>query len=157
MAEDKTMEGIHNDLIKKYHVLCKGLGLTQEERLVMLSAYGVESSKDMDTHDLLDLIAKLNKDLNKQHKADESDRLRKQVMAAIGNWLRSQGKYSNASIIKGIACRASGKEDFNKIPRERLRNLVHLFNNKVKDAETVEGITSGKIVPLIPKEREEDE
>jgi len=44
-------------------------------------------------------------------------------------------------VIKGIACRASGYDDFNKIPKERLRNLYYAFNNKVKDAKRVNSLT----------------
>ena len=38
-------------------------------------------------------------------------------------------------MIKSIACRATGYKEFNKIPKERLRNVAHAFNYKVKDAE----------------------
>lgn len=59
-------------------------------------------------------------------------------MAAIGSWLKMCGKESNATVIKAIACRATKHDDFNKIPLERLRNLVHLFNNKIKDRDAVD-------------------
>lgn len=143
------MELIHNDIIKRYHTLCGRLGMTQDEKLEVLRAYGVESSRDMDTHDLLDLCAKLSDDLNKRQHTDESEKLRKRVMAAIGGYMKANGKYCNASIIKAIACRATKHTDFNKIPRERLRNLVYLFNNKLADKEEVESIISGKVVPFV--------
>ena len=147
--EDKTMEQIHNDIIKRYHTLCGKLGLTQDEKHEMLGAYGVESSRDMDTHDLLDLCAKLSKDLNKRQHTDEKDKLRKRVMAAVGGYLKANGKPCNASIIKAIACRATRHNDFNKIPRERLRNLVYLFNDKLADKQEVESIVSGRLVPFV--------
>ncbi len=150
--EDRTMENIHTDIIKRYHTLCSRLGLTQDEKHEMLSAYGVGSSKDMDTHDLLDLCAKLSDDLNKRQHTDECEKLRKRVMAAIGSYLKASGRHSNATIIKAIACRATKHDDFNKIPRERLRNLVYLFNNKQEDKEEVESIVNGKVVPFVPKE-----
>ena len=62
-------------------------------------------------------------------------------MAAIGSWLKMCGRESNATVIKAIACRASKHSDFNKIPLERLRNLVYLFNNKVKDRDAVDDVT----------------
>ena len=49
-------------------------------------------------------------------------------------------------MIKGIACRATGYDDFNKIPRERLRNVIALFNNKVKDGERVDKIKAAQDV-----------
>lgn len=70
-------------------------------------------------------------------------------MAAIGGYLRMIGKESNASVIKGIACRATGYADFNKIPRERLRNLVGAFNNKVKDAQSVEDIANALMLQTL--------
>ena len=97
----------------------------------------MESSRDIDTHALIDICAKLSAQVNDKNGVD-IDKLRKRCMAAIGAWLRATGKYQNADIIKGIACRATGHDDFNKIPRERLRNIIATFNNKLKDAEAVE-------------------
>ncbi|MBP3534819.1 MAG: hypothetical protein J6J53_02260, partial [Muribaculaceae bacterium] len=42
--------------------------------------------------------------------------------------------------------RASGYNDFNKIPRERLRNLIATFNNKVKDARAVDALTDALLM-----------
>lgn len=42
--------------------------------------------------------------------------------------------------------RASGYADFNKIPRERLRNLIATFNNKVKDARAVDALTNAMLM-----------
>ncbi|MBQ9357533.1 MAG: hypothetical protein IJT98_09640 [Prevotella sp.] len=149
------MDAIHRDLLKKYHTLCTVLGMTDADKEATLAAYGVDSSRDLDTHDLIDLCAKLSGEANKKAGTDDMDRLRKRVMAAIGSWLKSEGKFANSDIIKGIACRATGHSEFNKIPRERLRNLIGAFNNKVKDAEAVAELTkeNPKVIPLIPKEQ----
>lgn len=117
------------------HLLCALLVQQYDAR----ASYGVESSRDIDTHDLIDICGKLSAQLNKKQDND-TDKLRKRVMAAIGSWLRSTGRTSNASIIKGIACRCTGYNDFNKIPRERLRNLIGLFNNKQTDARQTEAV-----------------
>ena len=137
MAENKTMDKIHKGILKKFHTLCSVLGMTEDEKRTLVQSYGVDSSRDMDTHDLVNVCAQLSERVNKKTGTDDLDKLRKRVMASIGNYLRMMGKESNASIIKGIACRATGHEDFNKIPRERLRNLIGAFNNKVKDTQTV--------------------
>lgn len=142
MAENKTMDEIHRGILKKFHTLCHVLGLTDDEKRTIVESYGVESSRDMDTHDLIDVCARLAEQANQKTGTADLDKLRKRVMAAIGNYLRTVGKESNASIIKGIACRATGYTDFNKIPRERLRNLVGAFNNKVKDTQSVEDIAN---------------
>lgn len=149
------MDAIHRDLLKKYHTLCTVLGMTDADKEATLAAYGVDSSRDLDTHDLIDLCAKLSGEANKKAGTDDMDRLRKRVMAAIGSWLKSEGKFANSDIIKGIACRATGHSEFNKIPRERLRNLIGAFNNKVKDAEAVAELTkeNPKVIPFIPKEQ----
>lgn len=153
MKENKTMDEIHRGLLKKFHTLCSVLGMSDEEKRGIIEAYGVESSRDIDTHALVDLCAKLSRQAGGQ-KQQDYDKLRKQCMAAIGRWLRMSGRECNATIIKAIACRAAKRTDFNKIPLERLRNLVHLFNNKVKDHDAVDEVTTPqkKIIFLYPTE-----
>lgn len=149
MAENKTMDEIHRGILKKFHTLCHVLGLTDDEKRTIVESYGVESSRDMDTHDLIDVCASLAEQANKKTGTADLDKLRKRVMAAIGGYLRTIGKESNASVIKGIACRATGYADFNKIPCERLRNLVGAFNNKVKDAQSVEDIANALMLQTL--------
>lgn len=149
MAENKTMDEIHRGILKKFHTLCHVLGLTDDEKRTIVESYGVESSRDMDTHDLIDVCASLAEQANRKTGTADLDKLRKRVMAAIGGYLRTIGKESNASVIKGIACRATGYTDFNKIPRERLRNLVGAFNNKVKDAQSVEDIANALMLQTL--------
>lgn len=149
MAENKTMDEIHRGILKKFHTLCHVLGLTDDEKRTIVESYGVESSRDMDTHDLIDVCASLAEQANRKTGTADLDKLRKRVMAAIGGYLRTIGKERNASVIKGIACRATGYADFNKIPRERLRNLVGAFNNKVKDAQSVEDIANALMLQTL--------
>lgn len=154
MKETKEMDAIHRNALKQFHTLCTKLGMSADEKSALLEGYGVESSRDLDTHDLVDLCGKLSAQVNQKQGAGDMDKLRKRVMASIGGWLRSEGKESSAGIIKAIACRATGHTEFNKIPRERLRNLIGAFNNKVKDSEAVSALTSGKVIvlPLPPKD-----
>lgn len=140
------MDTIHRDILKKFHTLCTVLGLTDDEKRAIVESYGVESSRDMDTHDLINVCAKLSEQANGQIGHGELDKLRKRTMAAIGSYLKSVGKASNSTVIKGIACRATGHTDFNKIPKERLRNLIAAFNNKVKDARSVDAIANAMLV-----------
>jgi hypothetical protein len=148
MTENRTMDRIHRDILKKFHTLCGVLGLTADEKFAIVESYGVDSSRDMDTHDLIDVCAKLSAQANKKT-GDETDKLRKRVMAAIGGYLRAAGKESNATLIKGIACRATGYDNFNRIPKERLRNLVATFNNKVKDAQAVDDIARAMLAQTL--------
>lgn len=133
------MDKIHKGVLRKFHTLCSLLGLTDAEKRAIVESFGVESSADMDTHALIDVCASLSKQLD-GGRGDRLDKLRKRAMAAIGGYLRATGRESSATVIKGIACRATGHTDFNRIPRERLRNLVAAFNNKVKDAQAVNRI-----------------
>ena len=146
MAENKTMDSIHKGILKKFHTLCSVLGLSEDEKRAIVESYGVESSRDMDTHDLINVCANLSEQANKKNGTGDLDKLRKRVMAAIGSYLHSVGKESNASIIKGIACRATEYEEFNKIPRERLRNLIATFNNKVKDKQGVNDVLASMML-----------
>ena len=146
MAENKTMDSIHRGLLKKFHTLCSILNLTDDEKHAIVESFGVESSRDIDTHDLVDICAKLSDQANARERSGDIDKLRKRLMAAIGGYLKATNQASNASIIIGIACRASGYKDFNKIPRERLRNLIAAFNNKVKDAEAVDDVVTAMML-----------
>lgn len=140
--ENKTMDEIHRGLLKKFHTLCSVLGLSAEEKAAIAESYGVESSRDIDTHDLVNICAKLSAQANQKQGTGDMDKLRKRAMAAIGQYLTKSGRKSNATMIKAIACRATGHTEFNKIPRERLRNIIALFNNKVKDSEAVDKLTA---------------
>lgn len=112
------MDKIHNGVLRKFHTLCSRLGLTEAEKRAIVESFGVESSADIDTHALIDVCASLSKQLEGD-KGDQMDKLRKRAMAAIGGYLRKIDKESNAEIIKGIACRSTGYQSFNKIPAEQ--------------------------------------
>lgn len=138
MTENKTMDSIHKGLLKKFHTLCSILGIDADGKRAIVESYGVESSRDIDTHDLVDLCAKLSEHM--EGSDTELSKQRKRTMASIGNWLRHMKLESSAEIIKGIACRATGYAEFNKIPKERLRNVAYTFNQKVKDAEQIDKV-----------------
>lgn len=133
------MDKIHNGLLRKFHTLCSRLRLTEAEKRAIVESFGVESSADIDTHALIDVCASLSRQLE-GNKGDQMDKLRKRAMAAIGGYLRKIDRPGNAEIIKGIACRATGYQSFNKIPAERLRNLYNAFRNKQKDIDAAESM-----------------
>ena len=147
--ENKTMDQIHRGLLKKFHTLCSVLGLTDDQKKDILSSWGVESSRDLTQHQLIDICAKLSEQVNHKDGSASLDKLRKQVIAAIGSWLRETYQSQGISKIKGIACRATGYGDFNKIPRERLRNLIATFNNKTKDKKSVEALTDAMLAQAL--------
>ena len=129
-----------------FHTLCTVLGLETEAKRAMLASWGGESSRDLSQHQLIDICAKLSEQVDHKQGTARLDKLRKQLIASIGRWLRETGQAEGLSKIKGIAMRASGYNDFNKIPRERLRNLIATFNNKVKDARAVDALTDALLM-----------
>lgn len=134
-----VMEQQHKWLLRKFHTLCTRLHIDAESKMAMLAGYGVESSKDMSHLDLMELCAKLDAQLNPEQAA--TDKIRKRVIAAIGGYLRTIGKDGrDIAYIKSIACRATGYDNFNKIPPERLTNVYNSFLNKQKDAKSVNDI-----------------
>lgn len=134
-------------LLRQFHTLCTRLGMTEDEKRALIESYGVESSKDIDNHDLMDLCHTLELQLNKG--AKEADRLRKRVIASIGGWLRLTGKQHTIDTIKSIACRATGYSDFNKIPTERLRNLYNCFLQKQRDEKAIQNIADEYIAGML--------
>lgn len=127
-------------LLRQFHTLCSRLHLSAEEKTAIIEGYGVESSADIGNDDLLTICRALEGRLDKD--ALKMDRLRKQAIAAIGGWLRMQGKEEGIARIKAIACRATRYENFNKIPAERLRNLYNTFLNKQKDSKTIDELVN---------------
>ena len=53
------METEKNRLIRKFHALLSKHGISNEEKQAMLASYGVTSSRDMNTYELLELCGKL--------------------------------------------------------------------------------------------------
>jgi len=113
-------------LVRKFHALLAQNGMGQDAKEALLIAYDVDSTKDLSVESLGRICEGLEQEPNKW---------RKRVMAAIGGWLGSQGRESNAQIIKAIACRASGYSYFNSIPVSRLRDIYNEFNKKQKVAK----------------------
>ena len=73
MTENKTMDAIHRNILKKFHTLCSVLGLTEAEKRAIVESYGVDSSRDMDTHDLIDVCGKLSQQVDARKGTGEMD------------------------------------------------------------------------------------
>lgn len=126
-------------LIKKFHTLLGKANIDSDGKEAILSAYNVESTKDLTVGELIEVCNAI--DTRANPRLAELDKYRKRLMASIGGWLRAMTVSSNGAKIKAIACRASGKSDFNDIPLEQLRSLYAAFNKKQKDLAMVENIT----------------
>lgn len=138
-----TTDQRHARLVKRYHTIATRIGLDKSDRDLIMESYGVESSIDLSVDELEELCAALEKDHSP--KAAVLDKLRKQVMASIGGWLRTISQESDAQRIKAIACRATGHKRFNDIPAERLRNIYHTFLNKQKDFKAVNQLAADEL------------
>lgn len=133
------METEKNKLIKKFHTLLGKLGMNNETKEALLyDNFKVTSSKDLTAHQLLALCNALSLQMNK----DDMDAKRKQLIAAIGGWLRSMGMSEGLDKIKAIACRAAECKDFNRISEERLNSLYYAFKKKQRDVRNVEELTT---------------
>jgi len=130
-------------LIKKFHTLLSKQNNPAESKAAILHSYGVGSTKDLTNAQLINACNALNMVLNPE--LQDLDKLRKQLMASIGAWLRAMGRVGNKQLIKAIACRAAETDDFNKIPKEKIRSLYSAFNKKKKNLEKVEKLTKDEI------------
>ncbi len=133
-------EKTQRQLIRKLHVM---LGLSKIDatgKRSILGAYGVEHSNELSCDQLIEICDKLDC-LLRGGVAEEMNKSRKRVIASIGGWLKLSGISHDVKFIKGVACRASGYDDFNRIPLERLRSLYAAFLNKQKDSNKVRELT----------------
>lgn len=128
-----------NALLRKYHTLLRLGGVTEDEKMAMLAAYGVESGKDLTVYELTELCGKLDRIANPG--ANENDMWRKRVIAAVFGYLRALGKKGSIEEAKAIACRAAKTEEFNRIPKERLKSLYNAFKNRENDLKEIDKMT----------------
>ena len=151
------MDTQKNALLRKFHALLRKAGVNNDEKMVMLAGYGVESSKDMSVYELTELCHKLDMRTNKS--AEEANKWRKRVMGAIGGYLRAMGKEGNSREIIAIACRASRYDNFNAIPVDQLRSVYNAFKNRTKAIKAVDAmentdavdVTIGSLWGLLPR------
>jgi len=133
------MEREKKRLVKRFHTLLGKAGIDDDGKRTILSAYGVESSLDLDCHGLMEVCDRLTT-LTTPGLA-EADRWRKRVMAAIFSYCREMKREVTVDEVKAIACRAAGTKSFNRIPVDRLRSLYNAFKQRTKDLQTVDRIT----------------
>lgn len=146
MAQQTFIEKQKNALIKKFHTLLSKGRIDNEQKLDMLSGYGVQSSKDLTVYELTELCGKLDLMINPA--LAESDKLRKRLIAAIFSYRQAMGSQASLEEVKGIACRAAKAENFNRISDDRLRSLYNAFSKMKKDLNSVRTMTADHIKEL---------
>ena len=144
MGTTKTLQQTKSKLVKRFHTLLGKAGINEDGKRAILSAYGVGSTLDLSEDQLSLICVKLDKSQDVNFK--EMDKIRKQLMAAIYAYLKAFGTPTvNPEYVKSIACQAGGFDDFNFIPKDRLRSLVHSFNNQTKDLLNVAEMTVDRV------------
>ncbi len=117
-----------NQLIRLYHALVSRLNMNDDARMGVLTAFGVESSKELTVDQLQELCKLLKQQLN-----SDSDKWRKRVLASIYGYLQLTGRGANTDYVKAIAIRSAGEYgSFNQIPVSKLKTLYYAFLDKQK-------------------------
>lgn len=138
------MDKEKNRYLKRFHTLLgKSGGNVKAKKEAILAGFGVGSSRELDAHQLLEACAAIERYMNPE--LARLDKQRKQLIAAIGGWLKAMNKDSNIDLIKAIACRAAETDNFNSITPERLRSLYYAFGKKQKDLAFVKNITHEEV------------
>lgn len=131
-------------LIKKFHTLMNKVGMDAFDKECILADCGVKSTKDLSIEQLIKICDRLDTMANPH--LMELDKLRKRVIASIGDYLRTMGYKEDINAIKSVACRASGSQRFNEIPTEKLRALYNAFNHYKKVMKAAAEITEELII-----------
>jgi len=146
MATLTFIEKQKNALVKKFHTLLTKGRIGNDQKLQMLAAYGVESSKDLNVYELTELCGKLDKIINPA--VAEQDKWRNWVLTQVGHYCKSMGFPSSDEYRKALVCQAARCKDFNSISVNRLKSLYNAFNKMRKDLQNVRELTEDKIQEL---------
>ena len=152
---DKTKNG----LIKKFHTLIGKVGGGNERKEAILWRCGVEHANELSIDQLIDECEALDREL--KPKLDELVTWRNRLIAAISAYHQANGevifqkKYEDCTppererrinYAKGTAENAAGKQEFNKIPLEQLRQLYNGFIRAKKDVVAVNTIMQSDLL-----------
>ena len=141
-----TAEKQHSFLLKRFHILCTRAGMQMYEKQVLVGSFGHESSKDMSNAELMQACTSLERAIEPE--IVKMEIWRKRVIASVGGWMKLVGYGTGMEKIKAIARRASGVDDFNKIPVERLINIYNTFLHKQKDWKNIGELVSEELTTL---------
>ncbi len=141
-------------LNRKYHYLLKDLGINEDQKLALLSSWGVSSSTELSDEKLYELtlwlglkqkerFSKAKAQEQAKHR-DELDLWRKRVIASIGAWLKLTNQPDSIGYIKATACQGAEVRNFNKIGISKLRSLYNEFGNKNRVQKAVKSLTQSE-------------
>jgi len=141
------MDTEQKKLLKKFHTLLGKCGIGQDGKEAILCSYGVESSRDLTANDLLEICNRLLLKANPELAA--LDKLRKKVIRLLFMYYELVNRSVDMDYVKATACRSTGYQSFNEIPKARLNNILGEFRNKVKDIERIRSITKDDLLNVI--------
>lgn len=138
-----TQEQTHRQAVRRFHILLMQCGINDNGKEGILSAYGVESSKDMDIAQLNEINNRLQQELpQKEQPKAPIDAERRRCKVAVGKYLAAKGsiKAEGWGLIEWqkimrVAARAAKADGFFQIPLSRLRALTFEFNKQRKAIE----------------------
>lgn len=148
MKANAHMNDLHRKVLKKFHTLCSLNGLTPDDKIAIVSNYGVQSSADMQTHDLIDVCGALQKKLDERtgaaDKAETMDKLRKRCLKSLCTYIDAKGIATGDKIAyaKQMACRSAKKENFNRLTAAELRGVIGYFNKERETLENAENVAA---------------
>lgn len=145
-----TIKDNRKALIKRLHTLRGAVGMTQDQYDALLDSYEVESSRDM-TEAQLEGACRFLQSLANEKRPDP-DQARKRLLAAACQMLEKTvngwdgwNQERRMEYAKTVVCRAAererydshGRDNFNRIPMERMRSLTYAFGKRCKDMDGV--------------------
>lgn len=127
-------------LLRKYHMLVKRTGLSEDERRgLMKEWYGKESSKDLSEEELKDMCDIMERAVMPTEEEKRMDKQRKLLIKAISEYCKDNNRQYTIEQIKEIAERSSGlrhkngqRYGFNEIPEQTLRRLTYYYKKLSK-------------------------
>lgn len=122
------------------HAIKARLRMSDDEYRAMLhDTYNVESSTELNAHQLIDLIHTLQQHLPQD---SELEKARRRCAASIMAWFRATGYQPEdmTAAVRATACRAAEVENWFRIGKEKLTAIGAAFSKKAKVIENVQGM-----------------
>lgn len=132
------------------HAIKERLRMSDDEYRAMLhDTYKVESSTELNAHQLIDLIHTLQQHLPQD---SELEKARRRCAASIMAWFRATGYQPEdmTAAIRATACRAAEVDNWFRIGKEKLTAIGAAFSKKAKVTENVKEMQP-VIIPLKPR------
>lgn len=142
MVKDDLRTSAQN---RKLWFLAKQLGISKEgmEEIVYSNTEGrTTHTSELTFVEAKEMISFFEKTLQptqerKQPNGNKMDTLRKGVIKAIFRYFELRGVNPSIEYVKGVACRASGRMDFNAITEGELRRIYAEFCKKQQVANVM--------------------